>query len=237
MKIYIAVPCHNRKSIAALCIPTILAARRSGTEDAVTLWNDGSTEYDWPWLEKFKPDAVMSWPPEENMGVEKQRILHLKTFFLTDFTHLYFTDLDAIHDPSALSELLRLQGKYGGAPICGYDTIAHSSLFGNTIEDNPDSEVIWRRVAPGISYLLTRYHVERIMPRVEHLTAFDWEIPAILGGRFAVTRRSVVDHIGFGGLRHPPGASLDQGDRCNNPTPWLVEKRAEVVKELQNAAP
>jgi hypothetical protein len=67
---------------------------------------------------------------------------------------------------------------------------------------------------------------------LQNITNFDWNIPDILGARCAISRTSYVDHMGFGGLRHPAGAGLDDGDRALNPTSWLVKKRAEVVARL-----
>lgn len=231
-RILICVPCHNRKAIAAECLPTLRAACRPG--DLLTLWNDGSTEYDGKWLAQFG-DVVYDGP---NIGVEAMRRKHLYHFYeqsqLCGYTHLYFTDMDAVHSPEALNEMLRLQEKYGGWPICGYDTDAHVRLPGNTLRDDPADEVIIRRVAPGISYLLTWDHVVKLMPHVDNLTAFDWQIPAILGGEFAVTRASVVDHIGRGGLRDPADyEGFDGGDRCRNPALKLIEMRADAVARLK----
>jgi hypothetical protein len=48
----------------------------------------------------------------------------------------------------------------------------------------------------------------------------------------AISKTSYVDHIGIGGLHHPPGVGIEGGDVALNPTPWLVEKRAEVIRSL-----
>lgn len=227
-KLYIAIPVHNRFAIAEECIPTVRAGMEKG--DRLVIHIDGGS--------RETPSAVMRSADEYhrqiyNIGIERQRRVHFMDFArCAAYTHLYLTDADALHDPGWRSELLRIQEKYGGAPVCGYNTQAHARLVGNTIEESP--EVIWRRVAPGISYLLTREHVEKVVrwleanPTAEHWN-WDWTVPALLGHRFAVARTSCVDHIGYGGYHHPPEEGWDGGDRALNPTPWLVEKRSQVV--------
>ena len=226
MKIQIHVPCFNRKAITAESLKTLRGAMSS--HDELVCWNDGSTEYDFPWLHPFS-DHVRNGP---NVGVEKQRIMHLSEFWASDFDALYFTDNDCLHDPTSLAVAIRLQKEYQAALVCLYNTDAHVRLVGNTLVDDPDSEVIWRHYAPGVSYFLPRASVARIMPCIRRITNFDWNIPDLLGGRCAISRVSYVDHIGAGGLRHPAGAGLDGGDRALNPTDFLVAKRAEVVARL-----
>ncbi len=232
-RILICIPCLNRRAILEQCVPTVYAAKRPF--DDVRLCNDGSTEYDDLWLAEKFGSAGSS---QDIKGIEAWRRNNLEVFWhwRDTYTHIYFSDCDALHDPTAFNELLCLQAKYDGAPICGYNTPAHANMVGNTIKDDPASGVIWRRYAPGISYLLSKEHIAALMPRLNSITNFDWQIPDILGNRFAVTRTSYVDHIGKFGL-HDPGdyEGYDEGDRATNPTPWLVQKRAEVVAKLQGA--
>ncbi len=229
-RIFIAVACHNRRNVAELCLPTLRDSVHP--DDSLILYNDGSSEYDDVWLRQFGTGCVVG--GRSPVGIQAQRREHLRHFlFSKDATHLYLTDHDCIHDPEWRSNALRLQNKYGGFPTCLYDTKAHSSLKGNTLLDDPASEVIWRAVAPGVSYLLTRDHVNHIVPHIDEIEHFDWQIPALLGNRFAVSRVGYIDHIGWGGERHPAGAGLDEGDRVNMPTKWLAEKRAEVIAKLR----
>ncbi len=226
MRIYVAVACHNRKRTAELCLPTLKGAL--GHDDALVLYNDGSTEYDKRFLQQWTTNVVS----HPNIGIEAERRLHLDDFWRSHAEFLYFTDHDAIHDPMALEEGLRLQKKYGGPLVCLYNTMAHVRIPGNTTGDLKSSGVIWRRYAPGISYLLTRDHVKDIMPHLSRITNFDWNIPDILGNQCAITRTSYCDHVGIGGLRHPESDGPDGGDRGLSPTPWLVAKRAEIVTAL-----
>lgn len=242
-KLYIAIPVHNRSAIVRECLPTIVNGVEH--EDSVVVHDDGSTDVDHAflglWTDTPQDALIIHNAP---LGIERQRRLHFELFWRAvklgqGYTHLYLTDSDALHDPNWRSELLRLQAKYDDDPINGYDTQAHVRLVGNTVEDDPAEEVIVRRVAPGISYLLTVDHVAKVMAwldknKQEHWS-WDWTVPYILnpGGRFLVTRRSVVDHIGYGGYHHPPAEGYNGGDRCLNPTEWLIKKRAEVVTKLE----
>jgi hypothetical protein len=207
-------------------------------KDVLSLWNDGSFEYDAEWLTQFLfyPNGyVLQNSHLQPNGIQVQRQMHLRHFLVfQSFTHLYLTDHDCLHDPTWRENALRLQSKYDHKPICLYNTQAHVRLPGNTIEDNPESEVIWRKVAPGVSYLLTREHVDRLAPHISSLQHFDWQIPQLIGP-FAVSRVGYIDHIGWSGERHPVSEGPDGGDRVINPTPWLVAKRAEVVAKLKEA--
>jgi hypothetical protein len=228
-KIYIAIPVHNRIEIAKHCIPTVHAGMLPG--DRLALFNDGSRELLPMELLKLAGSLVHDPVPQ---GIEAQRKLHFHLFAnFPEYTHLYLTDADALHDPDWRRQLLMLQQLAGGRPVCGYNTEAHARLPGNTI-GTPPGPLIWRAVAPGISYLLTRAHAALVLKAMPEKWNWDWTVPALLGNRMAIARQSVVDHIGHGGMHHPAGEGLEGGDRALNPTPWLVAKRAAVIKQLHD---
>lgn len=230
-RIYIAIPCHNRKSIIERCIPTIAETKTSA--DYLELWADGCTEYDSTFLTQWA-DRVNAIGPDAK-GIEMQRRAHFQTFMDLpgSYSHMYLTDSDAPHDPNWRSQALGLQEENDGAPVCLYNTKEHANMKGNTLEDDITKNVIWRYYAPGISYFLTRAHVEKIAAfGIKDLRNWDWDVPRILGHRMAVSRVSYVEHIGHGGIHHPSSVGFEGGDRALNPTPWLVAKRAEIVEEL-----
>ena len=235
-RLLICIPCHNRRRVAELCLPTMRDSLHD--DDWLRLYDDASSEYDAHWLAQFRPwrnGECVDRSSQGVLGIQAQRRTHLKEFLeRPEFTHLYFSDHDCIHDPSWRGHALRLQADYGN-PLCLYDTEAHSRLPGNTIADAPHSEVIFRRHAPGVSYLLTRAHVERLRPHIATLEHFDWQIPDILGP-FAVSRVGYIDHIGWGGQRHPEAEGIEGGDRVKRPTDWLIAKRAEIVAKLKEGA-
>lgn len=242
-RILVSIPCHNRSKIAAVCLPTVRAGL--GRNDIMKCYDDGSTEYGPNSTEvvKFLSGLGAHWVSWRRyaIGIEKQRREHFKFFGeiqgVESFTHLYLTDADALHDPEWRDHALRLQEKHDGAPLCLYDTNAHVRMGANTIEDDPDSDVIWRKFAPGVSYLLTAAHVAKVLDKLSIIPDdhwnWDWTVPTILGNRFAVSRVGYVDHIGFGGYHHPPEEGYDGGDRVRNPTPKLVEMRATAVAWLK----
>ncbi len=244
-RIYIAIPVHGRPHIAKECIPTVLTTR--GDTDTAAIYDDGSTEIERNLIYCYRSQIWMALdifqPTDPAIGIERQRRMHFMRFAedadKAGWTHLYLTDADALHDPGWRQHALDMQQWAGGAPLCLYNTAAHERLAGNTIDDSPGNPVIWRRVMPGISYFMTREHVEKV---VRWLTAnpadhwhWDWTVPAILGNRCAVTRTSYCDHIGKGGMHDPVYEGYDGGDRATNPTEFLVRKRAEVVAALSNA--
>lgn len=228
--ILVCIPVHNRLHIARECIPTVQAGM--ARSDSLAIYDDGSSDNLGP---------LPGWPGDsyhrrdEAVGIERQRKAHFREFQSEKFTHLYLTDSDALHDPHWRDKALMLQKDAGGAPVCLYNTQAHERLPGNTVEVDGDLGIIWRRVAPGISYFLTADHVRTVCATLPHLPDhwnWDWTVPNLLGGRFAVSAVSYVDHVGHGGMHHPDNEGLDGGDRATGPTPWLIQKRAEVVAKL-----
>jgi hypothetical protein len=230
-KLYIAIPCYNRRAVVEQCVPTVAAG--ASDDDAVILYDDGSTEYDrdfWAFMEAHTTGSVQC----ESMGIDAQRRRHFLEFWgnreIHGCTHLYLTDSDCIHDIGWRSALLALQEKYDGAPLCGYRTKTHADYENNIYADIPEEDVIWQRFAPGTSYLLTMAHVEKIVKHMPEKWSWDWSVPGFLGYRMAVSRVSYVDHIDIGGL-HSPGSGLGP-ERGTNPTPWLAEKRAQILASL-----
>jgi len=228
-RIYIAIPVKDRKKIVSCCLPTIRDTRQA--QDFLVLSNDGSTEFDNNWIWQFG-DQIRSFNP--GIGIQNQRRLHFCNYWEQRhaYTHLYLTDSDIFHDPGWRKHALELQAQHAGALVCLYNTRAHTNMIGNVFEDDPKSNVFWQSYAPGCSYLLTREHVEKIMHVIDDMAHWDWFVPSVLGNRCAVSRVSYCDHIGFLGERHPKDAGLDGGDRATAPTPWLVEKRKEIVRML-----
>ncbi len=245
-RLLICIPVSNRARLAEACIKTVadtLFDHDDGQSlhgDHLTLWDDASTDV--ANLGFFSDEVHRA---AKNVGIEAMRRNHFRRFENalicgSYFSHLYLTDADAPHDPSWRSELLRIQEACGGAPVCGYNTQSHVRIPGNTIIDDPASEVIWRRNAPGVSYLLTAAHVKKVGDWLANNSQthwnWDWTVPMILGHRFAVTRTSYVEHIGVGGYHHPPSEGYEGGDRALNPTAAVAAKRAEIVAKLKEGA-
>jgi hypothetical protein len=229
-RLYIAIPVHNRLRIAGQCIPTVLDG--ISPEDSLVIYDDGSTPgvyssdlIDSKWLVQTKP----------SIGIDAQRQKHFAEFWgnreIHGCTHLYLCDADAPHDPNWRAHALDLQARYN-APICLYRTKTHSDYQNNVYHDEPTEDVIWQRFSPGVSLLLDMRMVEKVMQFMpEKLTAWDWVVPSILGYRMAVSRVSYCDHVGIGGQHDPADGSVGD-ERATNPTPWLVEKRKEILSAL-----
>jgi hypothetical protein len=228
-RLFIAIPVHNRLTIAEKCIPTVTVSK--APEDVLAIYDDGSEDAERARQLSVYADMLTQFG--ECKGIEEQRRIHFREFWARrdDFTHFYLTDSDAPHDPAWREHALYLQEVSGGLPVCLYNTDAHVRLQGNTVEDLSAKPYIIRRVAPGISYLLTREHVERVMRHIELLNHWDWMVPALLKHRMCVARVSHVSHVGVGGLHHGDNP-IDGGDVPLNPTPWLVAKRKEIIESL-----
>lgn len=226
-RIMICVPSNGRKEIVAQCVPTVAAGK--GPDDVLRCYNDGSREVDAAFLQSLGADWAMNF---SGMGVDAQRRMHILDFNerRDAFTHLVFADSDSFWDVEWRSKMLAIQERHGNPLVCGYNTATHAGYKNNTFAE--DDEVVWRRFCPGVSYLMTRAHVERIMAVLPDKWNFDWFIPGVLGHRCATTKTSFCDHISAGGMHHDGSPGYNGGDRALNPTPWLIEKRKEIIAAL-----
>ena len=225
-KIYIAIPCYNRRDIAEQCIPTVYAGTEP--EDRLTIYDDGSQD------RMVHSAAIMHACDDiletDSMGVDAQRRGHFLDFIRqSEFTHLYLTDSDAPHSPNWREAALSLQAEHK-APVCLYRTATHAAYANNVFRDVPHENVIWQRFAPGVSYLLNREMAEKVVRVMPEKWSWDWFTPGVLGYRMAISRVSYCDHIGRSGM-HDPERGVGP-ERALNPTAWLEGKRAEILNNL-----
>lgn len=233
-RFYIAVPTKNRKALIAPCFSTLRAGMVAG--DQLVAYDDGSKEFGPGYLIEVGADHYNHSP--ESIGIERQRRQHFFDFLAQpeDVTHLYLTDSDTIHDPEwsgvALDRSIRRL-----APVCLYNTQSHVRLENNLVQDDPKRSYLVRRFAPGVSYLLTRDMVKKVCAFLHSVDPkahwhWDWTVPNILGNHMIISRTCYVDHLGLGGMHHPPAEGWEGGDRALSPTAWLIKKRAEVIATL-----
>lgn len=225
-RIFICIPCHNRQAVLQACLPSMLASKYAG--DTVRCYNDGSSEYNAEWLLSQGADWAQNCV---RIGVDAQRQMHIRDFLeAKEFSHLYLSDSDMLMDPHWRDRLLDIHARTG-ALTCGYNTQTHEDYAKNTFKREGD--IVWRRFAPGCSYLLSRDQVEKIAALMPPTWNFDWAIPGYLGYRCAVSDVSCTDHVGDQGMHdehQKPGHV--SAERCLNPTPFLIEKRKEVLASL-----
>lgn len=233
-RLFVAIACYNRPAVAALCLPTVAAGLVP--DDLLRLYNDGSTEYSDADLRKMVSHDNTLVSGGVSVGIDAQRRQHILDFWeyreQHGCTHLYFTDLDAIHDPDFRRAALALHRNYA-APICLYRTATHAGYLNNIYRDEPGESVIFQRYAPGVSYFLSLAHVEKIVAMMPEKWSFDWAIPGILGYKMAVSRVSYVDHIGWNGLHDRSEPGFVSTERALAPTEWLMKKRAEILEKLE----
>lgn len=225
-RLFIAIPCYNRREIAGRCIPTVFASK--APQDHLAVYDDGSDE---PFIIPECDEIVRT----ESMGIDAQRRQHFLDFWKRrdEFTHLYLTDSDAPHDPRWREHALSLQAEYR-APVCLYRTQTHADYEHNVYRDDPNERVVWQRFAPGVSYLLDLAMVSKVVRFMPERWSWDWNVPGMLGYKMAISRVSYCDHIGRGGL-HDPECGIGP-ERAINPTPFLVCKREEIINELNAQA-
>jgi len=211
----IHVPVANRPALAMESVK-ILRETLGGAEASITVWLDG-----------FWDQGVAGFSGANSVvhcrkaGIEKLRGRHLEAWNADQSDWLYFTDADAIHAPGWFDRLRELSERTG-LMASGYRTASHDW---NARADHEDW--IEHKYTSGISMLMGAEHVRKILPRLTDdreircsAGGFDWAIPEILGG-CAVTRESVVDHVGVGGMHHPEEGG--RGDRALNPVDGIAE--------------
>jgi hypothetical protein len=230
MSTYVAISTYNRRALAEQCIPTVAVGLSA--EDELIVYDDGSTEFNIGEL-SLGATGVKNCP---SIGIDAQRRIHILDFWERAKTHghdfLYMTDSDAPHDPSWLEAAHRLHYEHDGAPLCLYRTATHASYHNNVYRDDENESVLWQRFIPGVSYFLSLAHVAKIREMIPERWAFDWQIPSILDYKMAVSRVSYCDHIGHLGMHDTAERGFVSPERATNPTPWLVNKRREILSNL-----
>ncbi len=231
MKLFIAIPVYNRLAIAEQCIPTVRAGCEA--DDVLVVYDDGSRENVFCSQPLIKAASRIISAP--SIGIDAQRREHIKTFWEQrdrhGCTHLYLCDGDSPHDPGWRAHALDLQERYK-APICLYRTRTHLEYGNNVFRDVPSEDVIWQRFSPGVSLLLTKEMVHRVITVMPERWSWDWAIAGFLGYKMAVSRDSYADHVGHMGLHDQHAQGFVSTERSISPTSWLVLKRAEILANL-----
>jgi len=224
MKILICVPVYNRKQITELCLRNLVKYK-----DDATLWiyNDCSTDYDNVFLEQYADKVYQL--ATYNLGIDYLRWYQFRQFSSqVEFDYLYFTDSDALHDPSFLHVLKSLVKRYD-YPISLYT----SSVC--PIESS--SHVFFRKNAGGISHFYSKPMVNKIvfeLNKEQRDPCCGWDYKAIeyLGKPILSTHYSLLEHFGADGLHS--GLGDFEHDRARYPTQYLKLIRKPVIDYLSN---
>lgn len=207
----IHVPVANRFELARECVSLLRA--RSPQKAQIIVWIDGveGQKHDWPGA------TIVYETPK--LGIEKQRVQHLKFWAQFPSTWLYFTDADAVHAADWFTPMrkLAIETTY---LVSGYRTGAHA----NDVYEDCGAYLKHHYVA-GVSMLMHETHVNHILgqklsPEGEirgQMGGFDWTIPEWLGHRCITPWCSYVDHVGVNGMHHGQDHTVGHGDRAMHP--------------------
>lgn len=239
----------NRKGTVEQCL-SVTNAHKLGAK--MYIHDDGSDEYDEAWLGQFC-DRVFRHPRSAGgkKGVKNLRSNIAKSllgayepetfsrWLNQDFgpegpEFLYMVDSDGMHDPYffyRIHEMMQLSPNWGAISL--YSAKFHSPR-NQRIEKSPiDKHTVLRNVGPGIS-LFFRVQSFRDKPKqVQVPDRRGWDgyyCQQIAARRIITSLVSYVEHYGKWGF-HNKG-SFDR-DRALNPTKFLVDRRAETIKQIE----
>lgn len=230
-RIHISIPTYNRAKVALQCIPTVRAGMADG--DLLHIYDDGSWEFtmeDWAKLRQHAHGA--SWT--QAVGIDAQRRRHILDFWNDrerhQCTHLALVDSDCIADREWRATGLSLLAKYG-CPVALYRTATHDGMTNNVFEVRDDAQ--FQRFAPGVFYLLTLEMVGEVIDRIPEQWSWDWHLPGLFNYRVCVPLISAADHVGHGGLHDKHERGYVSKERALSPTNFLMNKRMEILRELE----
>ncbi len=218
MKVMILTQTFDRPTIARLSLEQLAGVMPRDAE--LHVWDDHSSEP--PDLTGI-PHIAHRFPIK--LGIAGLRVQQLQFAWSAGADAVYLTDSDALHDPEWFAAAV------GGlllAPVsCLYNSRFHTNA---TIEELAGYAL--RTSAPGISMMFRRDALALAMPRLSFCPrSWDYWLPGEMGDRIATTLQSFVEHIGAGGIHSESGDF--EHDRAINPTPYLEEKRRQVITQLQ----
>lgn len=250
MKILICVPVFNRENITELVLENLNKYKKDAT---LWVYNDWSEEYDNDFLEP-NCDKVFKLPKSDKivikneknvngMGVQHLRWYQFREFIKMDeFDAIYFTDSDALHDPSYIDILKNASKKYTLSngyklPICLYSTKWH---IDSTI--NETSDIYMRKTAPGISQLYTKDMAKKIVDGLENYNkihgcdpdyGWDYHVSDFLKLPFITTKKSYIEHFGADvDSMHTPKGLWDR-DRALEPSEYLKNIRQPIIDYIE----
>jgi len=225
----ISIAAWNRPEVTRLCAECLWQNRGLCT---VEIWDDHSDQYEAHFLRDFCHQVRRA---PRKLGIDSLRFLAMRDFLERDeFDFLYFTDNDALHDPSFVERLAKLY-ESSPLPISLYNSPIHNDA---NLTLGRKAEGYLRRIAPGISMLLTRPMVKKIcrgLADLLQLPATTWDTLScqLLGLPWLISQPSFVEHLGAGGLHN-----LDfECDRAIEPTALLQDLRRSALMRLPQPLP
>ncbi|HEU4621408.1 MAG TPA: glycosyltransferase [Burkholderiaceae bacterium] len=250
-RMLIAVATYNRPRITELALANLKELK--GPNDAIVVYDDGSTAYDFAFLKRHADEVVRL---GANGGIERLRARNFRDFVerYREFDLLYTTDNDVLHDPAFSSRLRQLyeshrlpDGRH--LPVCIYNSLYHDRPQ-NIVGRGVDTTL--RTTAPGVSQLYDREMADIIVrglaanPRLESMYGYDYHWPALLHRPFAQSETSYLEHFARdtfeGGLHARNSGAGEEAladferDRAINPTPYLQSIRPLIIDFILQSA-
>lgn len=237
MKILIATASFDRPIITKLVFEQL--SKYKNDESKIYNIDDSSSTYTEPDLLRWGVDINEK---TNRINIHQIRCKQLKNFCTDDrfkeFTHIYFTDNDAYHDPMYIEVLKNTYEQYK-KPISLYNTTWH---FNSEIRDNPNlksnKDVVFRTSIPGISQLYDRDMANKILNKLDIpniVYAWDYIFIDKLRTSFndytVTTRQSYIEHFGVGGIHNQSLTDFDR-DKATSPTKFLRECRQSIIQSL-----
>lgn len=215
-KVVIALATFNRKKMTELCISNLIQTKQDAT---LYIYDDHSTEYDLEWLKGIAPGAKVIRKPTK-LGIERIRIEAQIDALADGYEYIYHTDNDAIHDPQWLEQIHSIVNDYPH----GWVSLYHSKIH-KIIQTDARGRHI-KVTCPGISFFYPVKNLENHMDEVKRLEQRFWDFTFGKHLKYCVcSGNSFVEHFGVGGLHN----SDFERDRASDPTPFLIEKRKEIL--------
>jgi hypothetical protein len=225
-KTIIYMPIFNRKKIA---LESILNLKSIKGEAHLALLDDASTEFSAEEIITLGDSGTCN---QQNLGIDKNRIIQLVHFLNSNFEYCYFTDSDTIHDPHFLERLFHIH-QTTKTLSCLYNSngIMHKDGFNIFLEN----DIIIRKTIPGISMFFDREQALRIYQYYDEATRYFHQIVEYYGWDWffcqvfpfcALSQMSYVEHLCYGGI-HATGP-----DHAKNLTPWLKNERIAIFQRL-----
>jgi hypothetical protein len=246
MRILIALATWNRPVITEICLENLSAARSADVR--LVVYDDASDAYDKAWLSGYADEVVRF---ASTGGISRSRAKAMRDFVyrFTDFDLLYLTDNDTLHDPRFVEVIRWVFETRKGAgkplPLSLFNSVFHSAPE-NVLGEHP--QLLLVKTIPGASRVYERTMAEQVVqvlntdPELEHVPGWDWHYMTLLARPSLLTRTSYMEHFARdrleGGMHNPSSGLGDAGradferDRALNPTPWLAERREEVIRRL-----
>ncbi len=237
MKTAILMPTRDRSATVSVCLPAWV---REKADMDLWIFDDGSEEYGPSWLLEMGADHVVVQEdpiPPSAWSIARNILRGLTTLLYEGYNWIYVADSDTYPTEEFRVQMLAAMDADPFRKIYSFFNSSHQAQHYQTLQTHTKHgiELLERDRCPGCSMLLNGVKLSQLeypfgVDFASHEAVGAWDhLVAMALAPVVITRESLVEHLGDGGLHNPGSWEID---RALNPTPFLAREREPLIRQI-----